>query len=128
MRYLVRARLKAGREQALLQAIRDGTLGKGSIAGDEYLHDLQNARLGTDGSAQWIETCFCSEPLQEERPYWESFFDLLSVEDAHDRKNCKHENGSRPFACTDCDCTRKLEWRLKQSGQPFLASIEGGAK
>jgi hypothetical protein len=37
MRYLVRARVKPGRERALLQAIEDGTLGKGSVAEGEYL-------------------------------------------------------------------------------------------
>jgi predicted small secreted protein len=37
MRYLVKARVKPGKEQALLTAIRDGSLGRGSIAGDEYL-------------------------------------------------------------------------------------------
>ena len=99
-------------------------LSGGSIAGDEYIHDLHEARLADDGTVQWVETCFCTEPLQDERPYWEEFFELLSVEDGHDRKNCKHENGSRPFACSDCDCTRKLEWRLKQTGKPFLETLE----
>ena len=36
MRYLVKARVKQGSEKALLEAITDGTLGKGSIARDEY--------------------------------------------------------------------------------------------
>src|SRR5262245_7621595 len=31
MRYLVKARVKAGRERSLLKAIQDGTLGQGSI-------------------------------------------------------------------------------------------------
>ena len=54
MRYLVKARVKPGREQALLRAIRDGSLGRGSIAGDEYLHDMQQARTATDGTvAPW---------------------------------------------------------------------------
>ena len=35
MRYLVKARVKPGREKSLLAAIRDGSLGRGSIAGDE---------------------------------------------------------------------------------------------
>ena len=33
MRYLVKARVKPGREQALLRAVADGSLGRGSIAG-----------------------------------------------------------------------------------------------
>jgi hypothetical protein len=124
MRYLVKARVKPGREQSLLQAIRDGTLGRGSIAGDEYIHDLNHARVGPDGTAHWVETCFCATPLEEERPYWEAYFDLLSVRDAHNRKNCRHENGSEPWACSDCDCTRRLEERLEQSGQPFLDTLQ----
>jgi len=125
MRYLVKARVKPGKEKSLLAAIRDGSLGRGSIAGDEYLYDLQHARLGKDGVAHWVETCFCATPLAEERPYWEKFFDLLKVQDAHNRKNCRHENGSEAWACTDCDCTRRLEQRLAETGQPFLETLEG---
>ena len=123
MRYLVKARVKPGREQALLRAIRDGSLGKGSIAGDEYAYDMQQERVAGDGTAHWVETCFCATPLEEERPYWEKFFDLLSVKDAHSRRNCRHENGTEPWACSDCDCTKRLEERLQQSGTPFLQTL-----
>jgi hypothetical protein len=34
MRYLVRARVKPGKEQALLEAVDQGTLGAGSVASD----------------------------------------------------------------------------------------------
>jgi hypothetical protein len=124
MRYLVKARVKAGLEKSLLRAIRDGSLGHGSIAGDEYLYDMQQARLGQDGTTHWVETCFCATPLQEERPYWEAFFDLLKVQDAHNRKNCRHENGTELWACSSCDCTRRLEERLRQTGKPFLSELE----
>ena len=124
MRYLVKARLKPGRKKALLDAIANGTLGEGSIAGDEYQYDLEHARLGKDGVAHWVETCFCATPLDEERPYWEEYFELLSVKDAHSRKNCRHENGTEPWACSDCDCTRKLEARLKEKGEPFLEKLK----
>ena len=124
MRYLVKARVKPGREKALLGAIRDGSLGRGSIAGDEYVYDMEQARLGDDGTAHWVETCFCATPLQEERPYWEEYFDLLKVQDAHNRKNCRHENGSEPWACCNCDCTRRLEQRLQHTGESFLKTLE----
>jgi hypothetical protein len=120
MRYLVKARVKPGREAALRRAVADGTLGRGSIAGDEYIHDLRQARMGEDGVAHWVETCFCATPLQEERPYWEEYFKLLSVKDAHNRKNCRHENGREPWACSNCDCTQRLEARLQSCGRPFL--------
>jgi hypothetical protein len=123
MRYLVKAHVKPGRHKALLDAIANGTLGQGSIAGDEYQYDMEQARVGQDGVAHWVETCFCATPLEEERPYWEEYFELLSVKDAHNRKNCRHENGTEPWACSDCDCTRKLEARLKEKGEPFLEKL-----
>lgn len=124
MRYLVKARVKPGRESALLRAIADGSLGHGSIAGDEYLHNMQQARLAADGTAQWVEVCFCNIPLEEERRYWEEYFDLLSVKDAHARRNCRHENGTEPWACCDCDCTRKLEEKLAGAGTSFLQELQ----
>ncbi len=45
MRYLVKAKVKPGKEKALLEAIESGRLGQGSVAGDEYLDDMQKARL-----------------------------------------------------------------------------------
>ena len=123
MRYLVKARLKPGQEVALRQAIANGMLGKGSIAGDEYLYDMEQARLGADGIAHWVETCFCATPLAEERPYWEEYFELLAVMDAHNRKNCRHENGIEPWACSNCDCTRRLEEKLQQQGKSFLQEL-----
>lgn len=124
MRYLVKARVKPGRERALLEAIRSGGLGRGSVAGDEYIYDMEHARVAKDGTAHWVETCFCAAPLQEERPYWEEYFELLSVKDAHNRKHCRDWNGSEPWACSNCDCTRRLEERLKQTGAPFFPKLE----
>ena len=123
MRYLVKARVKKGHESALMKAVQDGTLGRGSVAGDEYLHDMQMARVDGEGLAQWVEVCFCAEPLEEERPYWEQYFELLSIKDAHSRRNCRHENGTEPWACCGCDCTRKLEAQLQNRGEPLLTTL-----
>ena len=123
MRYLVKARIKPGYGRPLAQAISQGTLGRGSIAGDEYGHDMQMARVDAKGEAHWIETCFCDPPLAEERPYWEEYFDLLSVKDAHARRNCRHENGTEPWACCDCDCTKRLEQKLARAGKSFLENL-----
>jgi hypothetical protein len=125
MRYMVNARVKSGRADALLQAIADGTLGRGSVAGDEYLDNMRHARLRDDGSVRWVEVCFCATPLEEERPYWEEYFELLSVRDAHSRRNCRHENGTELWACSDCDCTQQLEEQLESRGQPFLEALRG---
>jgi hypothetical protein len=123
MRYLVRAKLKPGCRQALLNAIDTGTLGQDSVAGGEYLRNMQEARQFPDGTARWVEVCYCPTPLEEERAYWEEYFELVKVQDAHLRKNCRDENGTEPWACGDCDCTRRLEERLSQSGKPFLPEI-----
>src|SRR5690242_18212953 len=120
MRYLVTARVKPGRERDLLSAIEDGTLGRGSIAGREYLRNMEDARICNDGDIQWVEVCFCNVPLDEERPYWEEYFDLVRVQDAHHRDKCRDLNGEEPWACGDCNCTIKLERYLRKRGQRFL--------
>ena len=51
MRYLVKARVKNGKEQSLLRAIDERMLGEGSIAGSEYLHDMEPARANGVGVA-----------------------------------------------------------------------------
>src|SRR5436190_13374518 len=124
MRYLVKACVKQGQEGPLLRAVKNGSLGKGSIAGDEYIYDLENARVAEDGTAHWVETCFCATPLQEERPYWEEYFDLVSVKDAHSRKNCRDLNGTEPWACSNCDCTKRLEDHLRTRGEAFLKRLQ----
>lgn len=124
MRYLVRARVKEGQESALLRAVEKQTLGQGSVAGEEYLRNMGDARLCDDGTTRWVEVCYCSTPLEEERPYWEEFFELVKVQDAHARKNCRDENGTEPWACGDCDCTARLEERLRSTGEPFLPALE----
>ena len=124
MRYLVRARVKRGREADLLNAIERETLGQGSVAEGEYLRNMQDARLCDDQTARWVEICYCPTPLQEERPYWEEYFDLTRVQDAHDRRKCRDENGTESWACDDCDCTARLEEKLKTKGKPFLISLQ----
>ena len=128
MRYLVRARVKSGCQQALVGAIETKTLGRGSIAEGEYLRNMCEARQFPDGTARWVEVCYCPTPLQEERPYWEQYFELIKVQDAHARSKCRDENGSEPWACENCDCTRRLEQRLSCSGRPLLAEIKKSSK
>jgi hypothetical protein len=108
MRYLVRARVKPGCEAALLQAIKTNQLGAGSVAAGEYLRNMSEARQYPDGAARWVEVCYCPTPLEEERPYWEEFFDLVKVQDAHARKNCRDES-------------------LRNCGRPFLAQLRSNS-
>jgi len=127
MRYLVTARMKPGRREALVDAIDAGTLGRGSIAGDEYLRNVSEARQHDDGRVQWVEVCFCPTPLAEERPYWEEYFALEKVQDAHARSRCRDLNGADPWACVDCDCSARLETRLASKGRSFLETLKPDA-
>ena len=112
MRYLVRARVKPGREADLLDAIERETLGQGSVAEGEYLRNMQDARLCADNTqsgeqtARWVEVCYCPIPLQEERPYWEEYFDLTRIQDGHDRRKCRDENG-KPLLSSTLGSLRK---------------------
>src|SRR5947209_18739953 len=123
MRYLVKARVKPGRERALVEAIDRGTLGSGSVAEGEYLRNMGEAREFPGHEVRWVDVCYCPEPLLEERPYWEEYFDLINVQDAHDRRRCRDQNGTEPWACGDCDCTQQLEQRLRERGSEFLTDL-----
>lgn len=123
MRYLVKARLKKGRQKSLWQAIKEGTLGRGSVAGGEYIRNMNSARQLEDGTVCWVEVCFCPTPLQEERPYWEAFFELVKIKNAHNRNRCQDINGEEPWACTGCDCTKRLENRIAELGSSFVSEL-----
>jgi len=124
MRYLVTARVKPGQESALCDAIDHETLGEGSIAGDEYLRNMKDARTDDTGRVKWVEVCYCPTPLAEEREYWEEYFDLVKIQDAHARANCRDENGSEPWACGECDCTEKLGSRLREQAPAFMPILK----
>lgn len=128
MRYLVTARVRPGREADLLKAVEERTLGRGSVAGGEYLRDMAEARALEGGAVRWVEVCFCWEPLEEERPYWEEYFELVRVQDAHSRRQCRDETGEEPWACSDCACTEALEGRMEGWGRPFLEVLRERAE
>ncbi|HMF29615.1 MAG TPA: hypothetical protein VKE42_12625 [Candidatus Cybelea sp.] len=119
MRYLVRAKVKPHCGRALLAAIERRVLGRGSVAQGEYLRNMAAARVDADGTVKWVEVCFCATPLDEERPYWERYFELTRVQDAHG-KPCRDRDGSEPWACETCDCTERFEHKLAAKGEAFL--------
>jgi hypothetical protein len=121
MRYPVRAKLKAASEQTM-RAIENETLGQGSEG--EYLHNIEGSAPVRRRPARWVEVCYCSTPLMEERPYWEEHFELTRIQDAHDRRKCHDQNGEEPWACGNCDCTDRLEKRLAQTGKSFLQELK----
>ena len=116
--------MKSGCERALLKSIDRGTLGQGSVAEGEYLRNMQEARIGRDKVVRWVEICYCPTPLEEERPFWEEYFEIVRIQDAHDRRRCRDQTGSQPWACNDCDCTARLEARLQNSGDSFLCHLQ----
>jgi hypothetical protein len=123
MRYLVTARLRPAKAAELCRAIESETLGLGSVAGDEYLRNMDAARARDDGRVQWVEVCYCPTPLAEEREYWEEFFELEKVQNAHAVDRCRDLNGQESWACGTCDCSARLEGRLATKGRPFLESL-----
>jgi hypothetical protein len=127
VRYLVRARVRPQQHEALLEAIESKSLGRGSVAEDEYLRNMRAARVDADGTVKWVEICYCTRPLDEERPYWERFFELSRVQDAHDRSRCRHENGTELWSCDSCDCSARLEAKLAKSDESFVAALRASA-
>jgi hypothetical protein len=123
MRYLVKARLKDGQRDALLEAIDKKTLGLGSVAGGEYLRDMAHARQLEDGMVCWVEVCYCATPLEEEIPYWEEYFELVNIKNAHARDKCKDLNGTDYWACSTCDCTVRLEETMESWGGLFVRNL-----
>ena len=124
MRYLVSVTLKPNQSSALLESITTKTLGKGSVAGTEYLKNMDAARLMDDFSIRWVEVCYCAIPLQEEQPYWQEYFNILEIKNAHDPLNCRDLNKKEPWACGSCDCTYNLEQQLKNQGSLFLDELQ----
>ncbi|MBI3126198.1 MAG: hypothetical protein HYZ11_01165 [Candidatus Tectomicrobia bacterium] len=129
MRYLVRARVKPGREEALLKAVESGALGRGSIAHGEFLRCMEEARLTEEGQVRWLEVCYCREAfgpgqeLAEELPYWREYFEAIDIRFARRLEDCE----GYPH-CGGCDCTLKLEARLAGTGRPFLGSLRGAVR
>lgn len=128
MRYLVTAQLKDGKAEELLKAIQSKTLGLGSVAGTEYLRNMAEARLLDNDKTRWVEVCFCPTPLEEEMPYWEEYFELTEIKNAHAPAKCLDLNGEQPWACTDCDCTEKLEIHLSKQGKSFFDELSNQDK
>jgi hypothetical protein len=120
MRYLVRARVKSGREADLLAAIDRGTLGAGSVAGGEYLRNMRDARLCDDGTARWVEVCFLRRAAGRGAAV------LGGVLRAHPRAGrtqppaLPRRDGRRAVGVLRMRCTEKLETQMRTWGRPFL--------
>jgi hypothetical protein len=84
---------------------------------------MHDARLCPDGTGRWVEICYCPTVPQEERRYWEEYFDLAKTQDGDDWRECRDANGAEAWACDRCDCTERLERKLASTGGLFLASL-----
>jgi len=120
MKYLVKAKLIPEKKEKLLQQVANDTLGEGSVAFGEYARNMRLARVLDDGTLCWVEVCFCNEPLNEELPYWQEYFQDIIIENARDPEGCLDINGQERYACMECDCTQKLEAELSTWGEPFI--------
>ncbi len=130
MKYLVRARIKVGTEDQLRQVILSGAVpGAPSYFADHLADCFAQARRQDDGSALWIETCYCEryfgKPLAEEKVYIERYFDLGRVKKVIAAKKCGDMNGEEPFKCDACDCDLPLRGRL--SGPPLRDLLSRGS-
>ena len=121
MKYLVKAKLKAAKRHELLSEIEKGRLGRGSVAFGEYVKNMKQARVLDDGTLCWLEVCFCATPLDEERPYWEKYFEVISVENAQAPEYCQDANGEMKRACFECSCTEEMEDEMRGWGRPFIS-------
>jgi hypothetical protein len=119
-KYLVKANLKASAKPDLIQEMKNESLGSGSVALGEYVKNMKHARVLDDGTVCWIEICFCPTPLNEEIPYWEKYFENISIENAQHPKHCQDSNGEMRRACFECSCTEDLEEEMLGWGKPFI--------
>ncbi len=118
MKYLVRARLKAGAEGRLRDPIARGAVpGAPSYFADHLAECFAEAQRQDDGSVLWIETCYCErylgEALAEEKRYIQRYFELGKVKKVVAAKKCGDMSGERPFECEGCDCDLPVRRRLR---------------
>lgn len=78
--YLVKAKPKSDRLDALLGNLRKRAYAPMHPFGKAMTYSLENARLRDDGYAVWEEEDYCSPPLAQERAAaLDEFFDELEV-------------------------------------------------
>ena len=79
MEYLVTANLRAEQAGALLEALETGRLAAGEVYENEMQRALGDALV--EGEAvHWIENCYCSTPLKEERSILDVYFKEIETE------------------------------------------------
>lgn len=79
MEYLVKARLRTGQAQALLEALEAGSLAEGEVYEEEMQRALREAWV-EGGLVLWTETCYCPTPLKAERSVLDVYFEDIQTE------------------------------------------------
>ena len=106
MRYLVTARVKAGRRAALDRAIDDGTLGRGSVAGGEVPPQHgRRTRATRTGACSGSRSATARRRSPKSASTGSRISISTKVQDAHARSRCRDLNGTEPWSCGDCDCS-----------------------
>jgi hypothetical protein len=67
MLYAVSAKLIPNRASELNRRLTDGSIAAQRPDGAEIVAAMKRARVTSDGTVRWTETCYCSTPLQHER-------------------------------------------------------------
>jgi len=67
MLYAVSARLVPARAAEFFTRLTDGSIAAQRPDGQEIVAAMGRARIGSDGTVRWSETCFCPTPLKHER-------------------------------------------------------------
>ena len=67
MLYAVSARLVAERAGELHARLADGSIAARQPDGRGIVAAMGCARVGSDGTVRWTETCYCPTPLKHER-------------------------------------------------------------
>jgi hypothetical protein len=67
MLYAVTAKLIKERARELHARLSDGSIAAQRPDGREIVAAMGRARIASDGTVRWTETCFCPTPLKHER-------------------------------------------------------------
>jgi hypothetical protein len=67
MLYAVSAKLVAVRAREFHCQLTDGSIAAQRPDGKEIVAAMGRARIASDGTVRWTETCFCPTPLKHER-------------------------------------------------------------
>jgi hypothetical protein len=79
MRYFISAQPRTGELLRFWELLNNGTIAKQEPDGQEIIASMKRAVV-SNGNVEWIETCFCSPPLNHERTtIYDRFFENMQI-------------------------------------------------